>query len=118
MENREKYTKNAEMRGIICPWSISDKGKYVHSGPMSCNMNGIIGRVVQVRKGTGVFGTDTVLVREQNGILSSHVNQFFFIIPDKYKAELDEKFKGIPEDDADKVEYTICGKDPVLGFLS
>lgn len=110
--------KSDQMRGILQSWENSDKGKYVVTGPMVGNMEGVVGRLVQVRKKTGVFGTDTVLIREPNGILSSHENQCFWIISEEYKTELDEIFKDVCLDDADEEEYTICGKDPVTGFLS
>ena len=110
--------RNGEMRGVLTPWENSDKGKYVITGPLPGNMNGVIGRLVQVRQKKGVFGTDIVFIREQNNILSTHENQCFWIIPDKYTKELDEKFKDVHVDDSDEEEYTICGKYPVTGFLS
>jgi hypothetical protein len=120
----KKYLKvcreeGTEIRGILRrPWQRSDKGKFVITGPMIGNMSGVLGRVVQVRQKTGAFGTDTVLIREQNGKLSSHENQFFWIIPEEYETELQELFRNVVEDDADEEEYTIVGQDPVKGFLS
>lgn len=112
----QKYISN-EMRGIIKPFNTSDKGKYVLSGPFPGSMKGTIGRLVQVRRKKGVFGTDVVLVRESDGTLRSFSNQFFWIINEEYKNELDELFKSVYEDDADEYEYSITGSDKQKGFL-
>lgn len=112
----QKY-ESKEMRGIIKPFTISDKGKYVLSGPIAGSMNRMIGRLVQVRKKQGMFGTDVVIVRESDGTLRSHENQFFWIIDEEYKDELDELFKDVYNDNADEYEYSIGGSNKQKGFL-
>ena len=41
-----------------------------------------IGYVCQIRKGTGAFGSDVVLIRHPDGKLTRHENQFFWVLDD------------------------------------
>lgn len=115
-ENIKKYMKG-KLRSLLFPFINSDKGKYVLSGLINPTLEQKLGILVQVRQGLGAYGSDTVLIREQDGTLSSHHNQCFWIIPDEYKNELDELFQDIYKDDADLHEYSIEGKEKLKGFL-
>lgn len=115
-ENLKKYMQG-KLRGLLFPFITSDKGKYVLSGLINPTLEQKLGILVQVRQEQGAFGSDVVLIREQDGTLSSHHNQSFWIIPDEYKDELDELFQDVYKDDADLQEYSIEGKENVKGFL-
>lgn len=112
----DKYMKGS-LRSLGSSFINSDKGKYVLSGLISPTLEQKVGRLVQVREGQGAFGSDVVLIRESDGVLSSHHNQCFWLIPEEFYPELDIKFKNVYQDDADKHEYSIEGKEKVKGFL-
>ncbi|AZA90943.1 Uncharacterised protein [Chryseobacterium nakagawai] len=116
IETLKKYMKG-EPRGIIKPFISSDKGKFVLSGLIQGSMEMKIGKLVQVRRKMGAFGTDVVLIREADGTLSSHHNQCFWIIPDQYHGKLNSMFKDVYNDDADLHEYSIDGKEKTKGFI-
>ena len=74
----------------------------------------MIGRVVQVRKETGCFGSDQVFLREYDGGLQEHENQWFYRIPDIYHTRLDKLFKR-PEKIG--LTYSLSGKHKRKGFI-
>ena len=67
-----------------------------------------IGRLVQVRKGCGQFGSDVYFIRRANGVLITGEN-----------CRLQHSTKDISVDAADTtmVEYSIRGKYPEVGFV-
>ena len=75
-----------------------------------------IGRLVQVRKDSGCFGTDTMLIRMANGRLQSWENVSFCQPKNEYKELYDSFFKKV-ELDEPNMEYTICGELPATGFI-
>jgi hypothetical protein len=75
-----------------------------------------IGRLVQVRKGAGAFGTDTVLLRLMDGGLQSFENEGFFSINKDYVDEINELFKSCELDTSD-TEYSINGIWKATGFV-
>lgn len=85
------------------------------------------GRLVQVRKGVGAFGSDLLLIRLRNGGLGSFENALIRAVNDK---EFETAFytnngKNVPEiprqipykGDTPETEYTINGKWPETGFI-
>lgn len=75
-----------------------------------------IGRLVQVRKKSGVFGTDTIFIRLMDGELQCWENQGFFSISEEHKSYLESFFKDIPLD-KENIEYSINGKHKAKGFI-
>ena len=67
-----------------------------------------IGRLVQVRKGCGQFGSDVYFIRRVSGVLITGEN-----------CKLQHSTKDIPADPTDTTtaEYTIRGKYPEVGFV-
>lgn len=67
-----------------------------------------VGRLIQVRKGVGQYGTDVYLIRKPDGRLSSFANVGLF------PADVD-----LPRDaeDSTDVSYTISGGYPEIGFV-
>lgn len=76
----------------------------------------LIGRLVQVRKQSGAFGSDTVIIRCMDGELQSFHNQAFFSVHDDYKEEIDSLFKDVKLDLPNR-EYSIIGKHKAKGFV-
>lgn len=87
-----------------------------------------VGRLVQVRKGCGQFGSDTILVRTSTGKLCSFENVLVRHVDDEafleafYKKN-DTTPPKIPEQqpdafgDSETAEYSIVGKWPETGFV-
>lgn len=88
------------------------------SGPCQGNISDseMVGRLVQVRKKSGLFGSDTVLIRTLNGTLMSFENQAFWDIDEKYKTYYDELFSEIYYDEPNR-EYSINDKHKAIGFI-
>lgn len=77
------------------------------------------GRVVQVRKKSGAYGSDTVLIRLSNGKLQSYHNMGFFIPKKEYAAMYEAQMKTTDERklDTGENEYSIEGKNKAKGFV-
>lgn len=75
-----------------------------------------VGRVVQIRRGRGQFGSDQVLIRIEDGTIASWENQSFSAINEEYKELFDEMFKDVFLDEPDS-EYSIKGLEPETGFI-
>ena len=75
-----------------------------------------IGRLVQVRKDSGCFGTDTILIRMANGKLQSWENVTFCTVSENYKKLYESFFKKVEIDEPD-IEYSICNKLQAIGFI-
>lgn len=112
--------ENAEYTGsLIHKWLPEHQNVYVITGCQqgSSTVDTRVGRVAQVRLESGEFGSDNVLLRHIDDTLVQHSNQFFWLIPVKFKAYLDECFKDVYLDKADEVEYTLNGKEGAKGFI-
>ncbi len=77
------------------------------------------GRVIQVRKKSGAFGSDTVLLRESDGGLQSYHNMGFFSVADEFLPIYENAMKEVDEKNIDKEGdgYTIEGKNEATGFI-
>lgn len=75
-----------------------------------------IGRLVQVRKDSGCFGTDTILIRMTDGNLQSWENVTFCTVAEKFKPLYESFFKDVELDEPD-IEYSICNKLQATGFI-
>lgn len=75
-----------------------------------------VGRLVQVRKKTGAFGSDEIIIRLANGKLQAFENQSFFSVSEEYKNYYDNLFYNT-ELDSENIAYTIQGKNAVAGFV-
>mgnify|MGYP003440473607 FL=1 len=105
---------------IINNWTPELKNKYVITGFIAGKENiadNRVGRVAQVRLEAGDFGSDCVLLRHKDDTLIPHVNQSFWLIPDKFKDYLDNIFTDVYLDDSDKYFYTLGGKKSKKGFI-
>jgi hypothetical protein len=96
-------------------------GMFLISGPQQENrgINVKIGRLVQVRKEAGMFGSDMVFLRHK-GSLVPHENQWFFRVKEEYLPELKELFEEeIIWDDVENKDhtYTIKGELKETGFI-
>lgn len=91
----------------------------VISGPIMGSRDVRFGRLIQVRKKSGAFGSDTILIREPNGTLSSHHNQAFFSVADEFKPNYEKAMKKQDALGHDKKgdEYSIQGHNPASGFV-
>jgi hypothetical protein len=74
------------------------------------------GRLVQVRKKSGCFKTDTVFVRVAGGELKSYQNCGFFNIDREY-LHLYENEMADTELDEPGGTYSLTGKNPATGFV-
>ena len=113
-DNQEYFGKYIDI------WTPELKNKYVITGFIQGKeniANNRVGRVAQVRLEAGYYGSDCVLLRHKNDVLTPHENQSFWLIPDKFKDHLDEIFKDVYLDDSDKHFYTLQGKKRKKGFI-
>jgi len=115
IENNKEYFGK-----MINNWTSEIKNKYVITGLISGKQNianNRVGRVVQVRIEAGEYGSDCVLLRHKDDVLTPHENQSFWLIPDKFKDYLDEIFKDTFLDDSDEYPYTLQGTKSEKGFI-
>ena len=85
------------------------------------------GRLVQVRKRCGLFGTDTYFVRLRDGTLLTFENVMMRHVGDRDFEDAFYRFNDRPppvipeqpphDSDAEDVEYTKEGKYPATGFI-
>lgn len=61
----------------------------------SLPITSMLGRVVQVRKEHGCYGSDQVFIRQMNGELQLYENQWFYYLPEVFKNRLTELYKAI-----------------------
>ena len=102
-------------------------GKFYITGLQAgnhCGENGLwkyVGYAVQVRKESGAFGSDLVLLRHPNGELTSHENQCFFKLDSHWITKVKKLYEvGVEwgEYDNDSLEYTLGDdKYPEIGFI-
>jgi len=105
---------------MIHKWESKHENMYVITGHIQGKdsiAQNRVGRVAQVRLEAGDFGSDCVLLRHCDDTLTPHVNQSFWLIPDKFKEYLDECFEDTYMDEANNYEYTLSGKEPEKGFI-
>jgi len=84
--------------------------------PSSTKPEQRVGRLVQVRKKSGGFGSDTILIRMMNGRLQSWENQSFCSIAPEYANYYESLFKDVELDTPD-IEYSICDRFKATGFV-
>lgn len=77
------------------------------------------GRIVQVRKKSGAFGYDTILLRQADGLLYSYHNMGFFSVDPEFIEQYEEAMKYSDELKKDKIgdTYDIMGVNPASGFI-
>jgi len=76
----------------------------------------MVGRLLQIRKSTGQFGSDTILVRLMDGSIMSFENQSFNIVSDEYKEFYGELMSDVKLDEPN-IEYSIMDEDKATGFV-
>ncbi len=76
----------------------------------------LIGRVVQVREESGLFGSNQIFIRCCNGELQCHENQWFYKVPESFIPKLTEIFKEVEIDPIGKT-YSIQEKYKRKGFI-
>ena len=108
---------------MIHEFDESHFGIYVATGPQQGGNNSPerrIGRVVQVRKEAGDYGSDIVFLRHWTGELWTHTNQAFFKVRDEYTEILNKKFEDILNDptmDKPNTPYTMADGHKKKGFI-
>lgn len=86
-----------------------------------------IGRLVQVRKGVGAFGSDVLIIRLRDGSCATYENALIRAADDKRFEDAFYRSNGrtppqIPEQPCSEIdtgndEFTIAGKYPETGFV-
>ena len=91
----------------------------VITGPIQGKKEPSFGRVIQVRKKSGAYGSDTVLLRESDGKLQSYHNMGFFSVHNDFLPLYINAMKEVDEKNKDKEgdSYTIEGKNEATGFI-
>jgi len=121
MENNALEEVYKEIRSIELPmvrdFEENDFNKYIVIGFQPyLPIKRMIGRIVQVREEWGCFGSNQVFIREFDGQLQCHENQWFYKVPESFKSRLDEIFKdGIL--DTKNITYSLRGKQKRKGFI-
>jgi len=77
------------------------------------------GRLIQVRKNSGAYASDTILLREADGSLGSFHNCAIFEINREFLPLYEEAMKWCDEKNIDKEgdTYNILGQNPATGFV-
>lgn len=90
----------------------------VIAGPIQ-NKKLSFGRLIQVRKKSGILGSDTVLLRESDGSLRSYQNMGFFSIVDEFLPLYEKEMREVDNKNIDKEEssYNINGRNTAKGFV-
>lgn len=97
-----------------------EPGSFVTTGPQVGNVGPALvwlpylGRVVQVRKKAGAFGSNLVFLRHLDDSLSTHENQSFFRVDSFWLDKLKELYADLTVEDYSQ-PYTIAGKYPETG---
>lgn len=74
--------------------------------------------IVQIRKGSGAFGSDMYLARDCSGILATHENQSFFRVTDKELVERAFKFFELTIDnEPEDTKYSVPNLDKCSGYI-
>ena len=96
-----------------------EKGTILITGPIMGNPNVEFGRLVQVRKKSGAYGSDTVLLRSYDGTLKSYHNMSFFKVREQYTKMFEGFMYEVDIQNVDKEDqsYTIEGKNEAVGFI-
>ena len=108
---------NSELLGDGNP---PEYGQIVRSGLIQgkpYDFDHAIGYVVQIRKQRGQSGSDQYLVRHANGELSTHENQYFWLIADRLAEKALVLFAQTPGQEGGDTEYTIECEQPERGYI-
>lgn len=91
----------------------------VITGPIQGKIEPSFGRLIQVRKNSGAFGSDTVLLRESDGQLRSYHNMGFYSVANEYLSMYENAMKEVDEKNIDDVSYSysIQGDNKAIGFI-
>jgi len=75
-----------------------------------------IGRLMQVRQGGSPYGADAVIVIDRHDNTHAGDSMVYHIIDKSEYIEFLERI--FPDDDCNEdTEFTISGKDPIIGFI-
>lgn len=114
----EIYSQSRIATGMIHNFTEADFKKYIAVGFFfNPPINIMIGKVVQVRKESGAFGSDQIFLRCQDGLLQVHENQSFYYVPERFTKELDELFSTVPDEDKPNTTYSMMHKHKRKGFI-
>jgi hypothetical protein len=95
-------------------------GKLVMSGMamgMPYDFDHAIGYIVQIRVSRGAYGSDQYLVRHQDGTLTTHENQSFWIVSEFHQEAALSLFEQTPDKEGGDTEYTIAEGFPEVGYI-
>lgn len=112
------YRATRKKENYVIEFTQSDFKRYIAVGFLiNPPINVMIGKVVQIRKEWGAFGSDQIFLRCQDGLLQVHENQHFYFVPEEFKKELDELFKTVPDKDNPNDIYSLMNKNKRAGFI-
>ncbi len=89
----------------------------VISGPIQGDDRVRFGYIIQIRKKSGVFGSDTILLREADGLLHSFSNVSFFSVAEEYLPLYEEELKASYDLDKEGYAYNIQGRNTAIGYV-
>jgi len=91
----------------------------VITSPLQGENHPKFGRLIQIRKNSGAFGSDTILLREADGTLRAFHNCAIFEIKKEFLPLYEEAMKWYDENGTDKEcdTYDILGQNPATGFV-
>lgn len=94
-------------------------GTILITGPIMGKPDVDFGRLIQVRKKSGAYGSDTVLLRDRNGTLNSYHNMSFWTVSDEYVDYYGEMMSEVDKQKKDDIShsYSIEGKNDAVGFI-
>ena len=94
-------------------------GTIVISGPIQGKKDLEFGRLIQVRKKSGAYGSDTILIRQSDGKLYSYHNMGFFSVKPEFSDIYEESMKYSDDQKIDNIDdsYDIQGNNPAIGFI-
>ncbi len=108
-------------RRMLSGFGTSNQEAYfgAYLAPVTSAMFGVtdkwcIGRLIQIRKNAGAFGSDMFTLRLVNGGITPFENESFWIIEVEYKTRLDELFE--PSIVCDNWDDPIEGSIGTLGI--
>jgi hypothetical protein len=109
-EHFGNYKSNSEEFGY---------GTIVISGPIQGKKDLEFGRLIQVRKKSGAYDSDTILIRQSDAKLYSYHNMGFFSVKPEYKELYEEAMKYSDDQKIDTIgdTYDIQGSNPASGFI-
>jgi len=100
----------------IIEFTENHKCNFVITGMHFGDTITLIGRIFQVRKEHGAFGSDTVLIGLINGTIIAFENACYFTVKEQYIKELEDLFPDITNFNPEW-KFDIQGEKSEIGFI-